>query len=121
MMIRRALFLLLLIGVTYYYLGIDFKGLSHPKGMDQAQIARQIADGKSFTTRCIRPICYTQVAKEMKKVDEADAPSFFDGIPDTYHAPLNPILNSIVLGMAKDSWFLPFIRASDFGNVQAVA
>ena len=35
MMIRRALFLLLLIGVTYYYLGIDFKGLSHPKGMDQ--------------------------------------------------------------------------------------
>src|SRR6187397_1778743 len=44
MMIRRALFLLLLIGVTYKYLGIDFKGLSHPKGMDQAQIARQIAD-----------------------------------------------------------------------------
>lgn len=104
MMIRRALFLLLLIGVTYYYLGIDFKGLSHPKGMDQAQIARQIADGKSFTTRCIRPICYTQVAKEMKKLEEADAPSFSDGIPDTYHAPLNPILNSIVLGMAKDTW-----------------
>lgn len=104
MMIRRALFLLLLIGVTYYYLGIDFKGLSHPKGMDQAQIARQIADGKSFTTRCIRPICYTQVANKMKIDDPADAPSFVDGIPDTYHSPLNPILNSIVLGMAKDTW-----------------
>ena len=104
MMIRRALFLLLLIGVTYYYLGIDFKGLSHPKGMDQAQIARQIADDKSFTTRCIRPICYTQVDKELKKTNPADAPSFADGIPDTYHAPLNPILNSIVLGMFKETW-----------------
>lgn len=104
MMIRRALFLLLLIGVTYYYLGIDFKGLSHPKGMDQAQIARQIADGKSFTTRCIRPICYSQVDKELKKANPTDAPSFEDGIPDTYHSPLNPILNSIVLGMFKDTW-----------------
>ena len=104
MMIRRALFLLLLIGVTYYYLGIDFRGLSHAKGMDQAQIARQIADGKSFTTRCIRPICYTQVAKKMKEGDDSIAPSYVDGIPDTYHSPLNPILNSIVLGMAKDTW-----------------
>lgn len=104
MMIRRALFLLLLIGVTYYYLGIDFRGLSHPKGMDQAQIARQIADGKSFTTCCIRPICYAQVSKKMKEDDPSGAPSFAGGIPDTYHAPLNPILNSIVLSMAKDTW-----------------
>ena len=103
MMIRRALFLLLLIGVTYYYLGLDFKGLSHPKGMDQAQIARQITNGKSFTTRCIRPICYSQVDKEMKKVKPEDAPSFAEGIPDTYHSPLNPILNSIVLGMFPET------------------
>lgn len=107
MMIRRSLFLLLLVGVTYYYLGIDFRGLSHPKGMDQAQIARQIANGNSFTTRCIRPICYAQVDKKMKQEDPTAAPSFAKGIPDTYHAPLNPILNSIVLGMAgEDMWVL---------------
>jgi hypothetical protein len=104
MMIRRALFLLLLIGVTYYYLGIDFRGLGHPKGMDQAQIARQIANEKSFTTLCIRPICYAQVDKEMKKENPADAPSFADGIPDAYHSPLNPILNSIVLGLFRKTW-----------------
>jgi len=104
MMIRRALFLLLLIGVTYYYLGIDFKGLGHPKGMDQAQIARQIASDKSFTTRCIRPICYTQFDKVMKADNPADAPSFADGIPDTYHSPLNPILNSIMLGLFEETW-----------------
>lgn len=102
MMIRRALFLLLLIGVTYYYLGIDFRGLSHPKGMDQAQIARQIADGQSFTTRCIRPICYAQVDRKMKEEDPAASPSFAEGIPDTYHSPLNPILNSIVIGMTGE-------------------
>ena len=105
MMVRRALFLLLLVGITYYYLGVDFRGLSHPKGMDQAQIARQIASDKHYSTLVIRPLSYAQVDRQMKlKEGPAAAPSFMDGIPDTYHAPLNPILNSIVLGMFKGTW-----------------
>jgi hypothetical protein len=105
MMIRRALFLLLLIGVTYFYLGIDFRGLSHEKGMDQAQIARQIAKDSSFSTLCIRPLAFRQVEKQMKMDEGPSAsPSFAGGIPDTYHAPLNPILNSIILGLSKESW-----------------
>lgn len=105
MMIRRALFLLLLIGVTYFYLGIDFRGLSSAKGMEQAQIARQIARGSSFTTKVIKPLCFSQVRTKMEKDDgPGGGPSFAGGMPDTYHSPLNPILNSLVLRMAKDTW-----------------
>ena len=74
MMIRRALFLLLLIGVTYYYLGLDFKGLSHAKGMDQAQISRQITQHKSFTTKVIRPLAFAQVEKKTKLDDPTESP-----------------------------------------------
>lgn len=105
MMIRRALFLLLLIGVTYFYLGIDFRGLSTAKGMEQAQIARQIARGSSFTTKVIKPICFAQVRKKMEADGGAgEGPSFAGGMPDTYHSPLNPILNSLALGMAPETW-----------------
>jgi hypothetical protein len=105
MMIRRALFLLLLVGVTYYFLGVDFRGLSHAKGMDQAQIARQIASDKHYSTLVIRPLAYAQVDRQMKLTEgPGAAPSFMDGIPDTYHAPLNPILNSIPLGMFRSTW-----------------
>ena len=43
MMIRRALFLLLLIGVTYYYLGLDFRGLGHLHRVKLNYIGRAIA------------------------------------------------------------------------------
>jgi hypothetical protein len=106
MMIRRALFLLLLIGVTYFYLGIDFRGLSSPRGMEQAQIARQIANGSSFTTKVIKPLPFTQVREKMLKDDPASGgPSLASGIPDTYHSPLNPLINSLALGMLdKETW-----------------
>lgn len=105
MMIRRALFLLLLFGLTYFYLAVDFRGLSHEKGMDQAQVAREIARGKGFNTRFIRPIAWTQLEKELHKKEDSQNvfPSLYS-IPDTYNAPLNPILNSIFLGMASKTW-----------------
>ena len=52
-MLRWALFLLLVISVWFFYLLVDFKGLSHAKGMDQAQIAREIARGGNFLTKNI--------------------------------------------------------------------
>ena len=47
-LIRWGLFFLLVAFVTLFYLVVDFKGLSHAKGMDQAQIAREIARGHHF-------------------------------------------------------------------------
>jgi len=60
-----------------------FKGLSHAKGMEQAEIAREIASGNGFSTKVIRPMAVSQFYA--KKGEFPRGP-----IPDTYHGPLWP-------------------------------
>jgi hypothetical protein len=103
MIIRRVLFLLLLLGLGVYHLFFNFDGLSTARGIDQAQIAREIAKDKQFNTKFLRPLSIYQVNKhrEAKEMEKLASPTSFT---DVYHAPLNPLLNSVVLGMFKGQW-----------------
>ena len=74
-----------------------FRGLDHAKAMDQAQVARQIASGKGFTTNFIRPMALRQFDINQGQLPKGDT-------PDTYNAPLYPLLNSVFVRMVKDSW-----------------
>lgn len=104
-MIRRTLFILLLIALTFFNLMITFRGLSSPQAMDQAQIAREFSRGNGFSTKNIAPLTYA----EAKKAAGDSTPSFVN-FPDTYHAPLNPLINALVfkaIGADKaDAWQL---------------
>lgn len=91
-LIRRSLFFAVLIALTLGNLFIFFRGLNSPQAMDQAQIAREIARGNGFTTKFIRPIAYEQ-AKETQQ----GAAIPFTNFQDTYHSPLNPLVNAAVL------------------------
>ncbi|MGK0188045.1 MAG: hypothetical protein ACI9R3_003837 [Verrucomicrobiales bacterium] len=104
MMIRRALFLVLLIGLTFFYLALDFRGLNSPQGMDQAQIAREIARGNNFTTKMIRPLSLKQVELAHPVEDGEKQAVSLMGFQDIYHAPLNPLLNSLLLKPFSDSF-----------------
>ena len=99
--VRRSLFFLLLVLLTLGNLFILFKGLNSPQAMDQAQIAREIARGNGFTTKFIRPAAYYQAS-------QAHPNTPFSSFGDTYHSPLNPLINAAVLkavGADKpDSW-----------------
>ncbi len=99
--VRRSLFFLLLVLLTLGNLFILFKGLNSPQAMDQAQIAREISRGNGFTTKFIRPAAYYQAT-------QAHPNTPFAGFGDTYHSPLNPLINAAVLkavGADKpDSW-----------------
>ena len=90
--IRRSLFLLVLVSLTFCNLFTLFRGLNSPQAMDQAQIAREIARGNGFTTKFIRPIAHQQAVEHKK-----GAPVPFVGFQDTYNSPLNPLLNAAVL------------------------
>lgn len=90
--IRRSLFLLVLVSLTFCNLFTLFRGLNSPQAMDQAQIAREIARGNGFTTKFIRPIAHQQSVEHKK-----GAPVPFVGFQDTYNSPLNPLLNAAVL------------------------
>lgn len=106
MMVRRALFLVLLLGLTLYYIGLDFRGLSTPKGMEQAVVAREIAKGNGFTTTEQKPLAWKQQEKRLKDVKGPSASLDLLRTPDTYHSPLNPLVNSLVLGVASGTWTL---------------
>jgi hypothetical protein len=67
-----------------------FRGLSSPAAMDQAQIAREISRGNGPTTKFIRPLDYQKATDHQKRAIP------FIGFEDTYHSPLNPLLNAAV-------------------------
>ena len=92
-LIRRSLFFLVLIILTLGSLFTLFRGLNSPQAMDQAQIAREIARGNGFVTKFIRPVAYGQASEHQERTIP------FTGFQDTYHSPLNPLLNAAVLKM----------------------
>lgn len=98
-LIRRAVFILVLILLTAANLFALFKGLNAPQGMEQAQIAREISRGNGFSTKMIRPAAYDQASKGF--TEHVDLKDF----KDTYHSPLNPLINAAVLRLigANDS------------------
>lgn len=113
--VRRSLFLLVLLILTLGNLFVLFRGLNSPQGMDQAQISREIARGNGFTTKVIRPVAYYQA----QKAQDGTVPLI--NFPDTYHSPLNPLLNAAVLKligaddsdigqMAPGDWIYPLDR-----------
>ena len=101
--LRRVLFFILLIGLSLLYLLVTFRGLDSPKGMDQAQIARELARNKGFSSKVLRPVSIWKNAQ----VNDGQ-PLLSDARRDTYHAPLHPILLAAVLkavdGGNMDKW-----------------
>ena len=85
-LVRIALFLLV-VGMSAY-IGIrEFNGLRTFEAMDLAQQARQIAEGKGFTTLLIRPLALWQVRANLG--NEAPPVTAF---PETLTPPLYPAL-----------------------------
>ena len=92
--LRRALFLVLLAGLAIVSLFLTFNGLSAPRGMEQAQIGREIARGNGYSTKVLRPMAMAQM-----KEANGQYP-VLENLQDTYHAPLNPCIYAAVLKAA---------------------
>ncbi len=101
LLIKGGMIAVLIIAVSLLYLFVQFKGLANPSAMDQAQIARNLASGKGYTTGNIRPAALWMYKKHLSEpVDQIDLNRF----PDFYQAPLNPWINSFALRLIKGSW-----------------
>ncbi|HEX4086443.1 MAG TPA: glycosyltransferase family 39 protein, partial [Chthoniobacteraceae bacterium] len=98
---RIRLILLLAAMASVYVIVIlsQFKGLDNAKGMDQAQIGREIASGHGFCTKFLRPIAYAQLARHF-----GGTFPFKTDIPDTYNAPLNPYFDAMLLHFTEKTW-----------------
>ena len=72
------------------YLLIEFKGLSAADGIDQAQIARELAAGHGFSTKCLRPLAIQQIQSVTGRIPVSN-------FPETYHAPLNSMIDAVAI------------------------
>jgi Dolichyl-phosphate-mannose-protein mannosyltransferase len=96
---RRVLLAAIIVGIALAYLLIQFNGLSSAQGMDQAQIARQLALGHGFSTKLIRPLALAEYERANSKVT--------DSLPDSYHAPLGPSVNAVALTIFRGALTAP--------------
>lgn len=111
-MIRLILFVLIG-GLCVFELFMNFRGLSAPAAMDQAQIARQIARGEGFTSKCMRPLDIAAKApKRTKKVD-------FNHFEDTNYAPLHTYALSAAIAAGGYDKFEDKRMDSEVSNIYA--
>lgn len=89
---RRAIFAAILIGIFILHTVFSFDGLTSKTGIDQAQVAREVARGNGLTTKFIRPISIQQLIENDKEVN-------LEHIPETYHSPLNILVYAGVIKM----------------------
>jgi hypothetical protein len=95
--IRRALAVVVVVGLAIFYMIHEFRGLATSQAMDQAQIARNIAGGQFWKTDFVRPRAVGQLQDNGKNVAQRIW-------HDTYNAPLPPLVNAFVLWPLKKHW-----------------
>ncbi len=92
----RAFLAVAIVGaVALIFLGWKFRGFADPVAMDQAQVGREIARGHGWSTLMLRPLAIWQIEKYLGAV-----PKDGENFPDTYNAPLPPLVDSIASKLA---------------------
>ena len=89
LVLRGILFLCLGIALAGGFAWSQFRGLHSAEAMEYAQLARNIAEGHGFVTRCIRPVDFRQLT-----IDE-DAKVEISALPELRKGPVYPLLLAI--------------------------
>ena len=106
-LIKLTLVFFVMVGLAVWYNAAAFKNLSTIEGMDAAQVARNLGEGRGFTTDFVRPFSLFLV-KQNGATNEA---VLKDNHPDLAQAPLYPTLLALALKA------MPF-KSPDLANVR---
>jgi hypothetical protein len=85
-----------------------FQNFSSPEAMDNAQLARNIAEGKRFTTEFVRPFSLYLLNRHAGPGDTNSAPAPFATSPDISNPPVYPLVLAMVLKAMRSDY--PDIR-----------
>lgn len=112
---RLILICLIIVALAVLYLFRGWQNFSAPEAMDAAQLARNIANGKGYTTLDIRPLSLYLVQEHNEKKGASSMPP--NGLPDfaevkTAHPDLAnaPVYPLLLAGLMK---ILPFHFSTD--------
>lgn len=93
----RLVFYAALIGMALLQVFVTFRGLRSAAGMEQAVLARELARGNGFTTKCVRPAAWKQVLAA-----RPDTPP--DALPAASTPPLPALLLAPCFKLASSFW-----------------
>ncbi|HOX01654.1 MAG TPA: glycosyltransferase family 39 protein [Candidatus Paceibacterota bacterium] len=105
---RITLFLAILGGVVFYDLR-EYRQFTAPEAMDTAQLARNLAEGRGFTTLFVRPLSLHLVQSHLQRPDAL----LRDGHPDLAHPPLYPLMLAALMKAAPMPAAVPPDRKFD--------
>jgi len=90
--LQRILFVFLGLAVAAIFLLTEARNFSNPEAMDMAQIGRNLATGKGYTTRYIRPFSLNLLAQHARAEGRSDIGMLRTAHPDLEHPPVYPTL-----------------------------
>ena len=100
------------IGLAVLYDLSSYRGFYSPEAMDAAQVARNVAEGKGYTTDFIRPFSVFLVQKhnheihagEIQMTNEVDFAEINGAHPDLANPPVYPTVLAGMMKMWKPEW-----------------
>src|ERR1044071_3867618 len=101
--IKRIFFFLAFAGLAAVYDIRQYKNFATSEAMDSAQVARQIAFGKGFTTKFVRPLSVKlMVLHQGEKILDEKSPHhpLNKPHPDLANAPVFPLLEAALMKAA---------------------
>jgi 4-amino-4-deoxy-L-arabinose transferase-like glycosyltransferase len=103
---------LAVIGLAVVYDLVSYRGFNSPEAMDAAQVARNLAEGKGYTTDFIRPFSVFLVSKhnhdqhigELLLTNAVDFAELDGGHPDLANPPVYPIVLAGLMKVWPPDW-----------------
>jgi hypothetical protein len=125
--IKRLFFFLAFAAVAALYDVRHFKNFSNPEAMDSGQVARQIAAGRGFTTKFIRPLSLKMILSQHGEqiVNDPKTNPLKNPHPDLANAPVFPLIEAALFKtlpfdftVRADFWrFQPEVLLAIFNQV----
>ncbi len=103
--ILRLALMVIMLGFGVYYAATQFNGFGNPEDMDMAQLGRQVALGRGYTTKFIRPTAL----KEMGLQSQNFTPDQGD-FPETVQPPVYPYLLAGIFKISGANFEVPLDR-----------
>ena len=124
--LNYAVLTLMVLALVVWYDTHCYRNFNAPEAMDAAQVARNLAEGKGFTTEVVRPFSVyllqkhnrNQAANQASATNALDTAEVYGPHPDLANAPLYPIVLAGLFKVASPDWKVELHKAfwSDGGR-----
>jgi len=90
--VQRWLVIMAVLAVGGIYLMREAKNFSNPEAMDLGQLGRNLAAGRGYTTRLVRPLSFHLLQERAKETGQPQAGLLQKPHPDLHNPPVYPVM-----------------------------